>query len=279
MAEPRGRVGKGVADGSDAVERLAAGGETLLPSFTSEELVAIGANSPLPGLLISERLSEMGPIPLTAALGAALRGLVARAYVDPDAVTAELAAEDGPEEIDIPLGGDLALIVGIRRSPDFVGLVSGPKPAALAGLSLASAAKTEVVLHGLIRPDGPFVLEERRTPLGVHAFALRTLPREASALVHWLRSVAVEGDARRSDVEGIAVEIELALPPGPGAALDAAHHRCSVIVEPGGEKASLLGDEPGDATGMTIEELPDRLAAVLAHSLSPRVARSQNPPE
>lgn len=270
MGAPHERVEQGVADGSDPMEQLATEGEVRLPSFTSEELVAVGANSPLRGLLISERLSEMGPIPLTAALGAALRSLVARGYVDPDVVAAELATEDGTDEVDVPLEGELALVVGLRRSPDFVGLVSAPKPAALAGLSLASAGKTEIVLHGLLRAAGPAVLEERRSPLGVHRFALRSLSVEAHALVAWLQGeLTSEGGARRADAGGIAVEVELALP-GSSDELGSVRHQWSVVLDASGEKASLLAESGGhDAVGLTPEELGECLAAALTGALAP----------
>ena len=70
------------------VARLLEGGDHRLASFTSEELVAVGADSPLQGLVISERLAAMGPIPLTAALSAALRGLIARGFVHPEGAAA-----------------------------------------------------------------------------------------------------------------------------------------------------------------------------------------------
>lgn len=256
-----------MAEGSDALERLASDGEVELPSFTSEELVAVGANSPLPGLLISERLSDMGPIPLTAALGAALRGLVARGYIDPELVASELHAEGGAEEVDVPLEGDLALVVGLRRAPDFVGLVSAPTPGALAGLTLASSGKTAVIWHGLVEAGAPAVLEERRSPLGVHSFTLRTLPRAARALVAWLQE---EAAGRRADASGVACELELALPQhGAGGAIGSLRHHWSVLVDPTGEKASLLAEPPAhDRVGCGAEELVDALALALAEALA-----------
>ncbi|GEM_PF-6838416 len=167
------------------IERLLAEGELVLAAFTSEELVAVGADSPLRGLVISERLTSMGPIPLTAALSTALRGLVAREFVRPDDVEGDV---DGPEDepLEIPLEGDLAIVVALRRTPSLVGIVSAidPRLDDVLRPGFAQRARAGAVLHGFAAEGVGLigVLEERRTPIGIHHFTLRTVEREMEVL-------------------------------------------------------------------------------------------------
>ena len=248
-------------------------GEVALPSLTSEELVAAGARSPVPGLLVSERLAAMGVAPLTAALGAALRSLVARGLLDAAAVGHEAG------ELGAHLGAELELVVTLTRAPDFVALVSAPRPAALAGLCLTSAKRAECVLHGFLGPGGPLVLEERVNALGIHDFALRTLGAEAGSLEAWLSRESAGRVARgRAGGGAIAVELELFLarPRRGWSARGAPRRRWSLVVDPDSHSASLVSAEhgvhhlPPPAPGAA---LADALGAALADALGPAARR------
>lgn len=257
-------------------------GERRLASFTSEELVAVGADSPLQGLVISERLASMGPIPLTAALSAALRGLIARGFVHPDGAAAggagprndrhlqrllDALAGEGEEdegEVSVPLSGDLAVVVALRRAPALVCLVSEPTRRDLALRGPLAHRRTDAILHGFTTEGNELAgfLEERRSALGIHSFVLRGLEDETRALCAGLaaRAEAPDPDLPAGPCEMV---LEVATPEDP----DRPSVRLLVTFEPGDDEPGRIS-WPG-APGMpaserlAAERLPQRLAELL----------------
>lgn len=268
--------------------RLRDGGEHRLASFTSEELVAVGADSPLQGLVLSERLAAMGPIPLTAALSAALRGLIARGFVHPEgAATAPggaprsdrhlqqvldaLGGEPGPggpnapETVSVPLSGDLAVVVALRRAPALVALVSEPSRTDLALRGPLAHRRTDAILHGFTDERGGLTgfLEERRSALGIHSFVLRGLDQETRSLCAALEQRAHEpsGEAPAGPCE---VELEVAVPDESGRTAT----RLLVGLEPGpeGDRATISsphGPKMPASEQVATAYLPRRLAELL----------------
>lgn len=269
-----------MAEAQALVARLRAEGELRLASFTSEELVAVGADSPLPGLVISDRLATLGPVPLTAALSAALRGLVARGFAHPELASAPgdvglgladrqlqqvldslSAAAPAGDAASLPLSGDLAAVVTLRRAPAVVCLVSEPTQEDLARRGPLAHRRTDAILHGFTSDDAELAgfLEERRSALGIHAFVLRTLERECQALCAGLLSRAAEpfgGGGRCEDV------LEVAWPDDP----ERPSVRLLVAVEPGAGTARLSWPAGrGAPAGETLaaDRLPERLGELL----------------
>lgn len=263
-------------------------GERHLASFTSEELVAVGADSPLQGLVTSERVASMGPIPLTAALSAALRGLVARGFVHPEgAATGPASAASPPAsadrqlqqlldrlgeeegEISVPLSGDLAVVVALRRAPALVCLVSEPSRRDLARRGPLAHRRTDAVLHGVRdeRGLGGF-LEERRSALGIHAFALRRLEEQTRALCTSLASRAEASDPELPPGR-CETAIEVATPDQP----DRPSVRLLLAYEPGTPEPGRIAWAAGPGTPATetldAARLPARLAELLAAQASP----------
>lgn len=277
-----------MANAEALVARLLSGGDHRLASFTSEELVAVGADSPLQGLVISERLAAMGPIPLTAALSTALRGLIARGFVHPEgaAVAAggaprsdrllqqvldALGGEAGsggpnaPEAVSVPLSGDLAVVVAVRRAPALVALVSEPSRADLARRGPLAHRRTDAILHGFTAEGVGLAgfLEERRSALGIHSFVLRSLDQQtrslSTALAHRAHQPSADGPAGPCEVA-----FEVAVPDGSGRA----GVRLVVGVEPGheGDRATIagpLGSRVPPSAPLTLAQLPRRLAELL----------------
>lgn len=258
-------------------------GERRLASFTSEELVAVGADSPLQGLVISERVASMGPIPLTAALSAALRGLVARGFVHPEGATPSAVPasadrqlqrlldgldEEGDEEeegaLSVPLSGDLAVVVALRRSPSLVCLVSEPSRRDLARRGPLAHRRTDAVLHGIRGEQGlDGFLEERRSALGIHGFVLRGLEDETRALC---TSLAERAETPDPDLPPGRCEtaIEVATPDDP----ERPSVRLLVAYEPGAPEPGRIAwaGGPGTPASETLDaaQLPSRLAQLLA---------------
>lgn len=274
-----------MADAEALLERLHDEGERRLASFTSEELVAVGADSPVQGLVISERLEHMGPIPLTAALSTALRGLVARGFVHPagaaaggaatrsdrhlqhvlDALSGAESGRDDGEVVSVPLSGELAIVVALRRSPALVCLVSEPSRDDLARRGPLAHRRTDAILHGFA-DEGRLAgfLEERRSALGIHSFVLRTLENEADALCRDLETRAREplGDDAGGTCE-LALEVAA---PGPR---ERPGVRLLVSLEPtddGAQGRISWPAEPGAPAGETLSgsDLPRRLGELLA---------------
>ena len=266
-------------------------GERRLASFTSEELVAVGADSPLQGLVISERLASMGPVPLTAALSAALRGLVARGFVhlegaaaagpparadrDPQRLLDALADGLGPEggqDLSVPLSGDLAVVVALRRAPSLVCLVSEPSRRDLALRGPLAHRRTDAILHGVPGDAGELVgfLEERRSALGIHDFVLRSLAAETRALC---ADLAARTEAPDAGLPAGRCEtaIEVATPDDP----DRPSLRLLVTYEPGAPQPGRISWPGGPGTPaeetMAAARLPERLAELLV-----RAARGDN---
>lgn len=242
-------------------ERIGTRGEADLGSFTSEELVAVGADSPLEGLLVSERLAAMGPIPLNAALGSALRSLVARGLVDPEAISS--GSDLGP----LPLRGDLALVVELRRRPQLLALVTSPRPAELAALSLSIPPKIEIVLSGFAeRGERPLFLEERRSLLGIHHFAVRNLRRQAAALVQWLGEQADPPSASFDALPGgqrfwsesqfATIELRRPEPDRSENAAASAPRRLRLTIGPGPGRGALHAERPVDSERPVHAERP-----------------------
>lgn len=263
------------------VANLQEQGELRLARFTSEELLAVGADSPVPGLARSDRLATLGPAELEAALSAALRGLVARGYVHPDEAWPDeadlagdgdgrlrdvLASSGDDEAVALPLSGDLALVVALRRSPSFVALVSEPSPAELETRGPLAHRRADAVLHGFATATSPLggVLEERRSELGIHTFTLRTLAQQAVSLCASLEARAVEPADGAPGACETALEIALPVVAGHRAPL-----RLLARLDPGRDgsgRAGLTRPTPAGRPATepcTVAELPERLAQLL----------------
>ena len=287
-----------MTDGASRPDTWSSEGEHRLASFTSEELVAVGADSPLQGLVLSERLAAMGPIPLAAALSAALRGLVARGFVHPEGATpggpgsradrqldrlldalGDGSPDDGDGigvdgiggggsgEVTVPLSGDLAAVVAIRRAPALVCLVSEPTRRDLVRRGPLAHRRTDAILHGVAGGGGlAGILEERRTALGIHGFVLRGVAEETQALCASLAERAVTPDpdlpTGRSET---AIEVApVGAPPRPSV-------RLLVAYEPDAALPGRISWAGGPGTPATEQlgavDLPVRLAEVLASAV------------
>ncbi|MCU1488871.1 MAG: hypothetical protein JWM85_276 [Acidimicrobiaceae bacterium] len=289
------------------LDRLNAEGELRLASFTSEELVAVGADSPLQGLVISERLAALGPIPLTAALSAALRSLVARGFVHPEGTDLSAAGpgfgspdRHGPERfgqgefdvggfdeeeldeeltVEIPLSGDLAVVVALRRSPAVVAVAFAPRPTDRNAPPRWGLHRAQAILHGFAaEPEGALgILEERRSPLGIHAFVLRTLADETAVLAGQLALLLETPSEQLASVDAWAFDLEVAVPAGDED--DAGdedelgteeRRRITAVLEGGEIPRALLQIWPDEGEGepATEELSPDKLASRLAEVLA-----------
>ncbi|MGI8751175.1 MAG: hypothetical protein ACR2MN_02480 [Acidimicrobiales bacterium] len=142
---------------------LADHGEIRLTPFDDAELVAVGASSPILGLVPAASADRS-----SAEVDSTLRRLRHQGLVRAESDTGQAV-----------LAGDLAGIVAIRRTPALVGIatvrpatVAGPDPPTAAGHS----GQTIAVLHGLAREDGGLaaVLEEVVDADGMHHFTLCT---------------------------------------------------------------------------------------------------------
>ena len=292
-----------MTDGAARTATWSGEGEHRLASFTSEELVAVGADSPLQGLVLSERLAAMGPIPLAAALSAALRGLVARGFVHPEGATpggpgsragrqldrlldalgegglddgssgdgdgigGDGIGGDGSGEVTVPLSGDLAAVVAIRRAPALVCLVSEPTRRDLVRRGPLAHRRTDAILHGVAGGGSlASILEERRSALGIHGFVLRGVTEETQALCASLAERAVTPDpdlpTGRSET---AIEVApVGDPPRPSV-------RLLVAYEPDAALPGRISWAGGPGTPATEQlgaaDLPVRLAELLASAV------------
>jgi hypothetical protein len=145
-------------------------GEVELPSFTTEELTAIGAEdvSIVQHQGPAEWLSRWPEEARSAILATALRAMVSRGMVRaPSLDELEDARETG--RIDIEPLGDLRLILTARRAPAYV--------------VLAVRASSVGAVYGFTAPDGgPAIVQEDISPEGFHSFRLRTPENAAAAL-------------------------------------------------------------------------------------------------
>jgi hypothetical protein len=278
-----------MTDADARLGQLREEGDRPLASFTSEELVAVGADSPIQGLVTSERLASMGPIPLTAALSSALRSLVARGFVHLegaaqtrggprsdrrlrhllDALVAEEAGGGGTtarEVLSVPLSGDLAVVVALRRAPALVCLVSEPSRADLARRGPLAHHHTDAILHGFAeegRLSG--FLEERRSALGIHHFVLRSFENQIATLCAGLATRAAE--AFESVAAGTSeVSLDVIVPghvPRRGV-------RLLVVLETGDDEETCriswpVGPGAPASETTNLAQLPERLGTLLEH--------------
>lgn len=145
-------------------------GEVELPSFTTEELTAIGAEdvSIIQRQGLPEWLGQWPEEARTAILATALRAVVARGLVRAP-TAAELTAARDSGRLDIEPLGDLRLILSARRAPSYVVLVLRE--------SYVGA------VYGFTGPDGgPAVVHEEVSPEGFHSFRLRTPENAVEAM-------------------------------------------------------------------------------------------------
>jgi len=178
-----------VAGGGESVELLSraeADGEVPLGSYDGWTLAAVGAGSPLRGLVLTDEMRAMDANDFFARLALAREelGFVAAAPgVPPPNGNGDAAPQDGIVEFELP--SPLNFIVAARRAPAYIGLAFvtdhddiAPGPQLKVGWR-----GFERVLHGVWAEDGTIgVLDERRDPQGVHEFVLRSPATEAASL-------------------------------------------------------------------------------------------------
>ncbi len=159
-------------------ERLTAAATVELTGFSGMELASVGAGSPVRGLVATDLfLATPGPA-LAESLERARQSLVDRRLAGPP-----VPSDDDPRVVRMPLGGDLAGIVAVRRQPALVATVSAAAPESVEHPGPASAIPAVLaVLHGVAGADSGLLalLEETVVPGDIHLFSLST--PEAQAL-------------------------------------------------------------------------------------------------
>lgn len=162
----------------------ATGSVDLLP-FSAMELAAVGAGSPLRGLIADGDFLALVDDELDGALGRARQALTGRGLAGAPRPAGEPASTGAGAPVDFDLGGDLAGVVAVRRRPALLALVSaGPaelyrRPGYQSGVGAILA-----VLHGVaVDGIGLFaLLEETRTERGMHLFTLATPAVQAARI-------------------------------------------------------------------------------------------------
>ncbi len=171
-----------------------AAGLVELPAFSTMELAAVGAGSPLRGLVADETFLDLDDRHLTEGLDRARQGLMERGLAG-----APVAARNRPAgQVNIPLGGDLAAIVAVRRSPAFVATVCAASPETYRRPGGAPGREAVLaVLHGVASAAaGTFaLLEETTTRRGMHLFTLCTPAAQAVRVLNAWRELETEGPA------------------------------------------------------------------------------------
>lgn len=166
---------------TDWRNRLAEASTVELMPFTRRELASVGAGSPVRGLVADESFLALGDEEVDVVLRHAREGLAARGLAGPPAVSPE-----DPSRIRIPLGGDLAAIVAVRRAPALVATVGAGPPELVRRPGGDPGASTVLaVLHGVTGgADGGVLalLEETATGRGLHLFALSTPAAQAGRI-------------------------------------------------------------------------------------------------
>ena len=235
-------VGGPISPPSTAVWRqaLVERSEIELDSFSDLELAAVGAGSPVRGLVASSEIFALDEVALTSALAAALRGLEARGLVGPPRAATGVGAGGPLGSVPIPLGGDLATVVAIRRAPALVAVVSAVPPAAVRFPGQPGADEAIfAILHGFAVEGVGLVglLEEVLSPGRMHCFTLCTPARQAERL---LESWATLGESESGGASGPG---EAGGPRPPGADLSV-HVYVPDPVLPSHTQLALLGSAP-----------------------------------
>lgn len=158
--------------------------------FTQWELAAIGAGSPVQGLVLSESLLAAEAETVKDEMILALQDLAARDLVgellESDSEGGVVAdSSDGLRSF--RLGGDLAIVVAIRRAPALLGIVAlVPGEAGLEPRPPDAGDQVLAVLHGFATErDGllGFLEETLADAAGaMHRFTLSTPARQAERL-------------------------------------------------------------------------------------------------
>jgi hypothetical protein len=146
--------------------------------MSAMELAAVGAGSPLRGLVADQAFLDLDDRNLGEALGRARRALAGRGLVGPARPGGEpVPARHGGSPVDFDLGGDLAAVVAVRRQPALIATVSAAAPERYRrpGSHPGSEALL-AVLHGVASEvSGLFaLLEETRAGRTMHLFTLCT---------------------------------------------------------------------------------------------------------
>lgn len=184
---------------------LSARGELPMPSFTAIELAAVGAGSPLRGLVASPRFLAMTDEELAGGMAGALDKLAAEGALErpePNTASGKTAM----------LGGPLSTIVGVRRSPAVLVTVTLAARRALnASDPVDPSAQLLAALHGMAVQGMGLVglLEETRTPEDDHNFVLCTPSRAAERL--WITAARLQEAERAQADNGLPEEIGLAM--------------------------------------------------------------------
>ena len=160
-------------------ERLARSGTVELTSFSGMELASVGAGGPLRGLVATDAFLTIADGELNESLERARRGLVERGLAGP------ARPGGGRGRVVMELGGDLAGIVAVRRSPALVASVSAAGPDAVEHPTPSSAASAVLaVLHGVTAAEGGlFALLEETLAGDVHLFSLSTPEAQAMRIL------------------------------------------------------------------------------------------------
>jgi hypothetical protein len=217
--------------------RLSSAGSVVdLGGFTPMELAAVGAGSPLRGLVATRSFLETDDERLAEEMQSALDGLVGRGLAEPvraGDVGAGPVARGGSDDlagvgpvavrlggdlagvgpVAVRLGGDLAGLVAVRRRPALVGVVSLVDPRrASQPFEAGPADPVLAVFHGLaVEGQGLVGLIEETLDPGdadrpVHRFVLATPAHEAERIVQ--AYVALGGDINK----GLALASRVLVP-------------------------------------------------------------------
>jgi hypothetical protein len=178
---------------------LASTGSVELMSFSAMELAAVGAGSPLRGLVADEAFLDLEDRNLGEALGRARRALAGRGLVGPAGPGRDsVAARDGDSQVDFELGGDLAAVVAVRRQPALIATVSAAAPDRYRrpGSHPGSEARL-AVLHGVAsEASGLFaLLEETRAGRTMHLFTLCTPAAQGDRIFEAWQELEANGPA------------------------------------------------------------------------------------
>lgn len=183
-------------------------GELQMPSFTAVELAAVGAGSPLRGLVAGPNFLAMSDRELAAGMAAAIQRLTAEGMLESQK---ETGASTGAAP---SLGGPLSTIVGLRRSPAVVVTVTLAARGALdAPTPVEPSTRLIAALHGMaVEGKGLVGLLEETIAGDDHHFVLCTPERAAERLwitAERLQQAEVDGAAGRRPPErvGLAVDI------------------------------------------------------------------------
>ena len=178
-----------------------------LSSFSSIELAAVGAGSPIRGLVADGAFLALDDATLAEMLGRARHGLADRGLVGVARPARRSELDTGPigdgparegDPVDFQLGGDLAGIVAVRRAPALLGTVSaGPPELYRHPGSHPESEAVLAVLHGVASEGVGLIalLEETTVGPGVHLFTLNTPAAQATRIFDAWQDLETDGPA------------------------------------------------------------------------------------